>query len=234
MIIVPPEVASGGSDGVLEEIADLSDEAIRLLLAQYQETPRIQALIRSVTDRAQELETAIVSASENILSLDSAEGVQLDLLGEILGEARDGRDDDPYRRALRVRVLVNRSDGTIEQLIAIILLFEEMSGTDLVSVKELAPARLEIRIVRDVFHVDAGAGGFATINTYAEILKRVKRAKAAGVALQVLFHPNGTDGSQFPFRFCRASDYPEKSDFEGFRFELTGDPGGGALAHVLE
>ena len=51
--------------------------------------------------------------------LDSATGIRLDVLGRMLRVKRQGRLDDEYRRALRTEILVLRSDGTPETLLAI-------------------------------------------------------------------------------------------------------------------
>lgn len=53
------------------------------------------------------------------LKLDTS-GVMLDLLGAIIGEARKGRGDSLYRKALAVRVLVNRCTGRIGEILHII------------------------------------------------------------------------------------------------------------------
>lgn len=48
-----------------------------------------------------------------------ASGIHLDRLGKIVGELRQGRADDPYAAAIRVRILSNRSEGTPDDLLAI-------------------------------------------------------------------------------------------------------------------
>lgn len=201
---------------ILDHVAD----GLALLIPEYQETPRWQAWIASFLAQIQELETAAFDLWEIPLNLELATAAQLDLIGRIVREDRNARSDDDYRRALRVRVLVNRSQGRREELIAIVRLFEDADSESgsYVRIGELNPARMEIRIVR------------TPVNDPAETRKRLRRAKAAGVALQTLFHPGGPAGS---FRFCRAADYPEKSTTEGFT-NVPGDVDGGAFAHVLD
>lgn len=48
---------------------------------------------------------------KNERGLDLAIGVQLDALGEIVGEKRRGRGDEEYRKAIRFRIFVNISKG---------------------------------------------------------------------------------------------------------------------------
>lgn len=204
--------------GNVIEITDVIDQGLQRLVPEYQETPRWQAWIASTLASCQELESAAFDLWIGVLNLDEAVGSQLDLLGRIVREDRDGRADDAYRLALRVRVLVNRSQGRIEELIRIVRLFERMDDEPAayVRIQDLQPARMEIRIV-------------ATLtNTAAEIRKRVLLAKAGGVAVQLIFAPAAA-----AFRFCRAADYPEGSADEGFT-NIPADVVGGAFAHVLD
>src|SRR5690349_3946784 len=52
-------------------------------------------------------------------SIDTAEGAQLDVIGKLVGQPRNGLDDDTYRRYCRARIATNRSNGTNENLITI-------------------------------------------------------------------------------------------------------------------
>lgn len=50
----------------------------------------------------------------------AAVGDQLDVLGDLVGEPRNGEtDDEVYRRRVRTRIVVNRSRGTTEDLIKV-------------------------------------------------------------------------------------------------------------------
>lgn len=81
----------------------------------------VQKLVAAIVQPAQDVENAL---QQMLLQrwIDSAVGVQLDQIGEIVGQARLGMDDDDYRRLCRARILTNRSDGRFETLIAIALL----------------------------------------------------------------------------------------------------------------
>lgn len=53
-------------------------------------------------------------------SVDNAIGAQLDVLGRLVGQPRNGVTDDAlYRRYVRARIAANVSDGTIEDAIRI-------------------------------------------------------------------------------------------------------------------
>lgn len=51
--------------------------------------------------------------------IDTAEGAQLDILGKLVGQKRDGLTDDAYRRYIRARVSTNRSKGTLSEIIKV-------------------------------------------------------------------------------------------------------------------
>lgn len=54
-----------------------------------------------------------------LLDIDASEGVQLDVIGRIVGQPRTGVDDPTYRLYLRARILANRSTGTVENIYAV-------------------------------------------------------------------------------------------------------------------
>lgn len=84
----------------------------------------------SVPNNITKLVTGLVSAMQAIenqeqalltqRSLATAIGAQLDVLGKIVGESRDGLSDSVYRLYIAARVAANRSDGTVEDLITVL------------------------------------------------------------------------------------------------------------------
>jgi hypothetical protein len=54
-----------------------------------------------------------------LLDIDASEGVQLDNIGRIVGQPRNGVDDETYRLYLSARVLANKSDGTVEDIFSV-------------------------------------------------------------------------------------------------------------------
>ena len=203
--------------GNVVEITDVVSEGLQRLIPEYQETPRVQAWISSFLKEAQGIETTVFDLWELNLNLDLATSEGLNVIGRILLEARDGRSDDDYRRSLRVRVLVNRSQGRLEELIAIVFLFDDVEGETgaYVRIQDVPNAAIEVRSVR------------TPINPRGELDKRLRLAKAAGVNLVTMIHPGGPTGS---FKFIRVADYPEKNTTEGFSHSTVT---GGAFASVL-
>ena len=95
----------------LTQITDHSDAALARLPAQHQGTTNWTALIGAIAAGYQRVEDALWSLLVD-RTLDSAAGAQLDVLGRIVGQPRNGMDDATYLIWLKVRIRVNRSSGT--------------------------------------------------------------------------------------------------------------------------
>lgn len=105
-------------------IGYISDWQKRLrsrLYLQFRTKTTFQALADMLAIQAQDLEDAFQSLL-TITSIDDSEGTQLRTIGRIIGQQNLGWTDAVYRTYLKVRVLVNRSRGTVEDLYAILLL----------------------------------------------------------------------------------------------------------------
>lgn len=77
--------------------------------------------LRGLLECAQELELA----GRQVLlvrSIEDSQGTQLDRIGRIVVQPRNGLDDVTYRRYLRARVVANKSDGTIADVISVLRL----------------------------------------------------------------------------------------------------------------
>lgn len=122
--IAAASIAVGGS---LDKITDHLDKGLSALIEQYKESTNLKALLSSFVSRAQGLE----DVSYDVLvkrSIDNAEGVQLDDIGAVVNQPREGEDDNVYRVRLRARIKVNISEGTVENLIVILNL---ITGTSI-------------------------------------------------------------------------------------------------------
>lgn len=79
----------------------------------------------SVLERLVSLATAEHQVIEDVLwqmiseTIDSASAAQLEVYGDLVGQPREGRDDATYRLWIKTRVLINRSDGTPEDIIRV-------------------------------------------------------------------------------------------------------------------
>jgi len=92
--------------------------ALRELLSQFRNSPRLRALTETIGQVAQIAEDEWWNVYQGRV-LELAEGDALDKLGELVGEARWSLTDDEYRRIIRARVMANICDDSIEELIAI-------------------------------------------------------------------------------------------------------------------
>jgi hypothetical protein len=135
-------------------MADTPNNITKLLTALV--TPH-----QSVEDTLQQLRTN--------RWIDSAEGAQLDLLGKIVGQLRNGLDDDDYRRYLRARISANISDGLVEDLIRVaVLIIDDDSIT--IEIDQQGMAAVVVRL-----------SGALEATTAEILIKFLKLSVAGGV-----------------------------------------------------
>lgn len=118
------------------DIPDYYDRAVSLLASQFQirlpdgARTNFQKMIYAISTQSQFIQDQI-NLLDSMRSLDTAQGVQLDGLGQIIGLARvPGQPDDSaiidgvyvqgYRESLQFQIFINQSSGTPEQVIAIL------------------------------------------------------------------------------------------------------------------
>ncbi len=107
-----------------ERVDHVAQAASRLIERwRADRNPNLAALQSSIVAEVQELEDA---AWQVMLARmpDYAEGVQLDVLGRVVGQRREGLSDTAYRAHIKARIRINRSFGTPEDIIEVIKLVE--------------------------------------------------------------------------------------------------------------
>lgn len=135
------------------------------LIGQFQDKTNIRELLGAFLKQVQDLEVAAFQVLLNTV-LTTSVGEQLDVIGRIIGEARQGRNDADYKIALAARILLNIGSGTIEDVLGIV---DAMTAGAFTSVlTEGFPASFDVTIDEII------TGG-------AQIGKFVILAKAAGV-----------------------------------------------------
>lgn len=87
------------------------ERALGLLVSQFFDSEKLKALVASVVQEIQDIDSVAWGMTFQ-RDLNTAFGLQLDGLGDIVGEPRNGRDDEDYREALRFRVFINGSFPT--------------------------------------------------------------------------------------------------------------------------
>lgn len=95
---------------------DYASIAVSRLTGQFQNSPKLKALMAAIVGPLTTLETDADAVIADRW-IDTAIGKQLDGCGAIVGEARQGRADEAYRVAIKFRVFVNISKGTPTDLI---------------------------------------------------------------------------------------------------------------------
>ena len=125
---------------MITQLTDHIERLKALLVQQFKGKTNIEKLLELFGTKVQELEDVGFELI-NERALAAAIGTQLDNLGEIVGEERQGRSDDEYRKAISVKILINTSSGTPEQVIDIVL---GITGGTVVKLTEIYPASLQI------------------------------------------------------------------------------------------
>ncbi len=161
-------------------ITDHIEAAIARLISQFRDPkPVLHGMIYSYVEQIQELENTVWDVINHRL-LDpapgesvGAEGVQLDVLGKIVGQPRLALSDEGYRTAIKIRIRVNRSRGTSEDLLAILRLAmpspkvfvysEEWIHASTVFVEDIS-VELAFTLLTSLF--SARAAGYRAILTY--------------------------------------------------------------------
>lgn len=85
------------------------------LTSIFPEKPLITALTGAMVSQLYDIEL-VADQLKNERWIDTAIGKQLDGCGEIVGEKRQGRNDDDYRDAINFRIFVNTSNATPDDL----------------------------------------------------------------------------------------------------------------------
>jgi hypothetical protein len=170
------------------------------LTSRYKEAPNTLALLRAITRRVQELEEAIWDVIEGRLLISKpgiqvpwegqagadvlidAQGVQLDMLGRLVGLERLGRLDAPFAAAIRLQLRIARSSGTPNDLIEIGLL--SYPGAQVVYRDEIAAGTSGILPATARISVSPTDGSIGPL---------LRRAKPAGVRLEIVQGVNATN-----------------------------------------
>jgi hypothetical protein len=112
----------------LAPITNHDEIALNRLLSQFRGKARIEALLKAVAEGVQTLEDLVYDLISST-RFDNAVDAHLDAWGELVGEFREGMSDDDYRRFISARILVNKCEGTTDQIIEI---FDIITGDSVV------------------------------------------------------------------------------------------------------
>lgn len=106
-------------------------------------TTNFEKLIADYIQQVQDLEQVFFQLI-TLRTLDDSVGEQLDGIGSIVGEDRFGRNDDDYRLAVRGRIRLNLSEGTTEDIIAVVR--SQIGDKQVVVTEDSYPAHFDASI----------------------------------------------------------------------------------------
>lgn len=97
------------------------------LIEVLKNKPNVRGLINALIGPLEELE-GVFWDIRDLTDIDDATGEQLDVLGRIVNQERAGFDDDTYRLFLKARVQLNRSSGTVPEVVEVFQLILPAGG----------------------------------------------------------------------------------------------------------
>lgn len=153
-------------------ITDHATRAKRLLLEEFRHKHNIDSLVEAYAAPFQELEFVLDDLGK-LTSLENSTGQQVDNIAEFAGLKRNGLDDTEFKQAIKTKIVLNSSNGQVE---TVILAAQFLTGTEVVFVSDLFPAKLGITI--------SGPLPNAIIKT------SIQSVMAAGVGLNLSYVPN--------------------------------------------
>jgi len=124
------------------QILNHASLALQRLAQQYKDKPKLAALIGVFTPKVQELEDVFWSLHVD-RRIELAVGEQLDLLGRVVGQRRDGASDSEYRLRLKARVRANFSTGSPEDIYSV---FRILLPTGTMKITEYYPAGITLEL----------------------------------------------------------------------------------------
>ena len=113
------------------------------LLSQFKNSPNILKYVEAYADKVQEIELEYWTLLES-LGIDTATGYALDLIGKEVGEKRNSRDDTDYRAAIIVKIFINNSSGSPEEVISAA---KQITGASKVKYSTFYPAGTVLEII---------------------------------------------------------------------------------------
>ena len=135
-------------------IAQFTDPERRLsrFIERWSNLPNLDALTRIYLRQIQDVEDVLFEIMLE-RDLDNAVGVQLTILGNIVGQPRTTLDDNRFRTAIRARIAINLSDSTAEDIIGIANLI--LVDGESYFLRDEPPAQLRVTVLDPLTSSDA-------------------------------------------------------------------------------
>lgn len=193
----------------MEKIINHKEEAKNRLITQYKNAEKLKIILDAFNSQTQDLEDAIFSLFEGTW-IENATGQVLDDFGTLVGQAREGFDDDFYRILIYVKMGENISQGETERVIDI---YKIITQATLCQLQEKFPAGLDLI-----------SNGVINPVTAEFIYNRLQKVVGAGIRIDNI----GLMDANAHFGFLGA---PGNS--EGFD-DLSSPGVGGVFAYFLD
>jgi len=159
---------------MIEPITTHGADGLARLAAVLAQDPALAALVSALAERANTIEDAIQDMQE-LRSVTTAGDSQLDDIGSLIGQARlSGEADAVMRRKIRARILLNKSRGTVDDVITCLDALLDPATTGLIHVSESHPAALAVAVLVTVP---------LTAAEQLQVVEFVTRSKPAGVGI---------------------------------------------------
>ena len=157
-------------------------EGLALLINQYKGRIRITEVLTALLLEVQYINNDTLATVYSFL-LDSAVGDQLDKLGAIVGQGRQGMLDSLYRTFIKGKIAVNRSNGWASDMINIASLLDPAP-----TYQELYPATIRIELSQQLSDYPNVPSILNTElnNVRTAINTLLLQGKPAGVSLDVI------------------------------------------------
>lgn len=147
-------------------------EGLDAFARQFRNSPNLRAVLTAYLTQIQDLESALWALLND--TLDTAVGDSLDVFGRVVGQPRGTLADDPYRAILRAAIRARRSNGTAEDVIAVLELAVSNDFAVFAYLEGAASILVEIGVVS------------ITVPVMQAIFRVLTIAKAGGVELQLI------------------------------------------------
>lgn len=153
------------------------ETAIRRLLYQFKDKPNFEAFVTAFVQQFQDIEDVIGQLLTD-RQVDTATGENLNILGRIVGQPREGRTDADYRIWIKARIQINKSSGLTEEIYNVLKLITGFMDVGDFQIEEL----------------DYPASFFMTINPALESLDPqiiydvIDEMRSACIAFSIFYH----------------------------------------------
>ncbi len=170
----------GGGPGFTQKTTHV-EQGLDRRLEQYRNDPDLEQIMTSLLTRVQEAEDCLWEILNN-RGVDTAIGVQLDVLGRLVGRGRGTLGDDAYRIAIKCQIAINRSSGTPVDICLVAIL--SLPAGFVWTYGEGYPAGIDITLV------DPWIGSDEELDV---VFSNLQKTRSGGVRLFFEYHTAPTD-----------------------------------------